>query len=131
MLSVVLLLACAPKVAPVSEVPGASGAPDAEQRAHVHTEHGVERADPYYWMRDREDPAVIAYLEAENAYTDQQTAHTAGWRESLAAEMLARIQETDVTVPYRDGSGCTTTAPKRGWRIRSTVADAARAARNR
>jgi len=103
MLLLIVWFACAPKVAPETERAAGPRAPDAEQRAHVHTEHGVERSDPYYWMRDREDPAVIDYLEAENTYTEQRTAHTAAWRESLASEMLGRIQESDLSVPYKDG----------------------------
>ena len=47
--------------------------PLAEQQPHIHTEHGVERPDPYYWLRDRKNPKVIAYLEAENAYVAKQT----------------------------------------------------------
>jgi hypothetical protein len=105
MLTLALLFACAPKVSPESEAPVASApvAPDAEQREHIHTEHDVERSDPYYWMRDREDPAVVAYVEAENSYTEAMTAHTADWRDSLAKEMLGRIQETDTDVPIKHG----------------------------
>ena len=77
--------------------------PLAEQKPHTHTEHGVERPDPYYWLRDREDPKVIAYLEAENAYVAKQTDHIDGFRKTLYDEMVARIQETDLSVPVKDG----------------------------
>ena len=81
-----------------------SVAPDAPQRPHTHQEHGVVRDDPYHWMRDKEDPELLAYLHAENQWTSQQTAHLAGLRKTLFDEMLGRIQEDDDTVPtYRDG----------------------------
>ena len=47
--------------------------PLATQQPHTHTEHGVERPDPYYWLRDRDNPEVISYLEAENAFAAEQT----------------------------------------------------------
>ncbi len=79
-------------------------APDAEQRPHVHTEHGVQRPDPYHWMRDREDGAVIEYLEAENAYMRTATAHLEGLRKTLFDEILGRIQEDDQQPPvFKDG----------------------------
>jgi oligopeptidase B len=59
--------------------------------------------DDYPWLRDREDPDVLAYLEAENAYADAFMEPTAGLQEVLYKEMVGRIQETDVTVPYRKG----------------------------
>jgi len=79
-------------------------APTAEFREHVHTEHGVERPDPYYWMRNREDEAVIRYVEAENAYTEAHTQHLADFRKTLYDEMLGRIQETDLSAPVRRGN---------------------------
>ena len=78
-------------------------APIAELRDHVHTEHGVQRPDPYYWMRDREDAAVLAYVEAENAHTVSHSKHLASFRKTLYDEMLGRIQEKDLTVPVRQG----------------------------
>jgi oligopeptidase B len=65
--------------------------------------HGETRTDDYAWLRDREDPEVRAYLAAENEYTSGVLAGLAGFREGLYREMLARIQETDMSVPYRDG----------------------------
>ena len=78
-------------------------APRPDRRPHVHREHGVERHDPYHWLRDRDDPAVQAHLAAENAWTDARTAHLAGLRDALYAEMLGRIQEDDTSVPVEDG----------------------------
>jgi oligopeptidase B len=77
--------------------------PKAEKIPYVHRLHGDERVDPYYWMRDRQNPAVLAYLEAENAYTEAMMRHTEPLQAQLYEEMLSRIQETDLSVPYRDG----------------------------
>ncbi|MEE8192902.1 MAG: S9 family peptidase [Gemmatimonadales bacterium] len=63
--------------------------------------HGHVRVDDYFWLREREDPEVIAYLEAENAYTDALTAHTKVFQDALFEEMKARIDETDESVPYK------------------------------
>ena len=77
--------------------------PKAEKIPYVHSLHGDERVDPYFWMRDRQNPAVVAYLEAENAYTEATMQHTQPLQTTLYKEMLSRIQETDLSVPYRDG----------------------------
>ncbi len=73
------------------------------RRPHVVTAHGDDREDPWYWLREREDPEVLAYLEAENAYTEQETAPLGGLRTTLFEEMKARIKETDMSVPARRG----------------------------
>ena len=65
--------------------------------------HGDGREDPWFWLRERDDPEVLAYLEAENGYTDQETARLGGLRAELFEEMKARIKETDMTVPVRRG----------------------------
>jgi oligopeptidase B len=65
--------------------------------------HGDVRIDNYYWLRERENPEVIAYLEAENAYTEAAMAHTQALQEKLFQEIKGRVQETDLSVPYRDG----------------------------
>src|SRR5207248_6912367 len=62
-----------------------------------------ERIDDYFWLRDKADPEVAAYLEAENAYAEAMAEHLAPLREALYAEMLGRIKEDDETVPYREG----------------------------
>ncbi len=73
--------------------------------AKIHTVtatlHGEVRTDNYAWLRDRENPAVIAYLEAENAYTAAVMRHTEPLQEELFKEMLARIKEDDTDVPVR------------------------------
>lgn len=75
----------------------------AERRPVTLEAHGDVRTDDWFWLRDKEDPAVIAHLEAENAYTDSTMASTVGLQEALFAEMVARIQETDLSVPVRKG----------------------------
>jgi oligopeptidase B len=67
----------------------------------THTIHGETRIDEYHWLRHREDPEVIAYLEAENRYTRDVMRHTEGLQELLYQEMRARIKETDLSVPER------------------------------
>ncbi|MHC5022895.1 MAG: S9 family peptidase [Planctomycetota bacterium] len=78
--------------------------PVAETRPVRHELHGDVRIDEYGWLRDKEDPAVIAYLEAENAYAKAAMGHTESLQARLYDEMLGRIKQTDLTVPHRDGS---------------------------
>jgi oligopeptidase B len=80
-------------------------APPVARRRHAQTLlHGVALTDDYAWLRDKQDPQVTAYLEAENAYAEAVTAPLAGLRESLYQEMLSHVKQTDVSVPFRDGS---------------------------
>jgi len=69
----------------------------------IVAKHGHKRVDNYYWLKQREDTAVINYLNAENRYLDTMTAATRPLREKLYAEMKGRIQEKDESVPYKDG----------------------------
>ena len=57
----------------------------------------------YAWLRDKRDPEVVQYLEEENAYTDSMTAGAQPLRESIYAEMLSRIKQTDLAVPLPEG----------------------------
>ncbi len=77
--------------------------PRAPRRPHVISAHGHDREDPWFWLRERDDPEVLAYLEAENAYTDEEMAPLDGLRDGLFEEMRARIKETDMSVPSRRG----------------------------
>jgi oligopeptidase B len=91
---------------PATAGPAEPGArrPPLARRAPVETWlHGERRVDEYAWLRGREDPAVRAYLDAENAYADAVLAPTRPLQAKLYDEMLARIQETDESVPYRKG----------------------------
>jgi oligopeptidase B len=67
------------------------------------TLHGITLHDDFSWMREKSSPEVLAYLEAENAYTDALMASTAELQTALYNEMLSHIQETDESVPYRLG----------------------------
>jgi oligopeptidase B len=75
--------------------------PVARVERRVHTLHGETRIDDYFWLRDRSDPEVIAYLEAENRYTGAVMRHTEALQEQLYQEMRGRIKETDLSVPER------------------------------
>ena len=77
--------------------------PLAKKLPATATIHGEERVDEYGWLRDKSNPEVIRYLEAENAYADAMTAGLADFRAKLYEEMLGRIKQTDVNVPYRKG----------------------------
>jgi oligopeptidase B len=68
---------------------------------HRLEKHGHTRIDNYYWLRNREDPAVLEYLKAENEYTAARMAHTAELQEALVREFEARIPQSDVSAPYR------------------------------
>lgn len=80
----------------------ASTPPVAAQKPHNITVHDDPRQDPYYWLRNREDPEVIAYLEAENAYTKACLAHMESFQKQLFEEIKGRIKEDDESVPYLD-----------------------------
>ncbi len=77
--------------------------PRAAARPVELVRHQDVRIDPYLWLRDRDDPEVIAYLEAENAYTQSVLAPTDALRATLFDEIRARVQETDVSPPARKG----------------------------
>ena len=66
--------------------------------------HGHRRSDPYRWLHDKDSARVLDHLRAENAYTETIMARTAALQDRLYREMLARIQETDMDVPYKDGA---------------------------
>ncbi len=65
------------------------------------TMHGDSRLDEYYWLNDRDNPEVIAYLNQENEYYQSLTAHTKPFQEKLFKEMKGRIKEDDSSVPYK------------------------------
>ena len=74
--------------------------PVAKQITHELTIHGNTRVDPFFWMKQKENPDVIAYLEAENEYLRASLVHTEQFQELLFEEMKGKIQETDESVPY-------------------------------
>lgn len=77
--------------------------PSAEKRPVTFEEHGTTRVDDYYWLRERENPEVIAYLEDENGHADKSLAPFSGLQSVLFEEMKGRIKQEDSTVPYRRG----------------------------
>ncbi len=78
--------------------------PVAKKVPKIDTLHGDIRQDDYYWLREKDDPEVLAYLRAENGYTDGVMKPQESFQESLYQEMLARIKEDDSSVPYRRGA---------------------------
>ena len=95
--------------------PAPAGAPTPAEKPYTDTYHGIDRTDPYAWLRDdnwqavMKDPAALdaeirAHLEAENAYTDTVLAPTTALQETLFAEMHGRIQEDESSVPVNDGT---------------------------
>lgn len=77
--------------------------PTAATKPHTTEVHGQALTDDYYWLREKTNPEVIAYLEAENAYTEAMTAHTTELEETLYGEMVGRIVEDDSEVPVFHG----------------------------
>jgi oligopeptidase B len=78
-------------------------APVAPRKDHAQAWHGRTFVDPYYWLREKGSPDVVAYLEAENAYTEATTADLQPFSQALYEEMLGRIKQTDLSVPVREG----------------------------
>ena len=77
--------------------------PPAKQVPHERTYHGDTVTDEYAWLADKDDPDTIAYLEAENAYTEAATAGLSSLQEQVFAEIKSRTQESDLSVPVRKG----------------------------
>ena len=75
--------------------------PSAPRRPITTVRFGESFTDEFAWLRDKENPETIAYLEAENAYASAMLAPTDGLQEELYREMLGRIKETDLSVPVR------------------------------
>ncbi len=82
--------------------PGGVQPPAAEKMPKEFIAHGDKRVDDYYWLNQREDPKVLDYLKAENAYLDTMMGGTKELREQLFNEMKGRIKEKDESVPYKD-----------------------------
>lgn len=85
-----IMISCSPRT-PV--------APTAEKVPHELELHGDLRIDDYYWLRERTNPEVLEYLEAENAYTSSMMAETEAFQEELFEELKNRIEPNDSTVP--------------------------------
>ncbi len=103
-LPIAAFLAVIPLSAPAAD--DAPSAPVAPRKDHVQTWHGEPVNDPWYWLREKENPEVRKYLEAENAYTKALTAPIEGFAAALYDEMLARVKQTDLSVPQRRAAFC-------------------------
>ena len=90
--------------------------PVAPRRPTVLRAHGDERVDDWFWLRDRDDPQVREYLEAENAYTREAMARTEPLQQQLFEEIKSRVQETDASAPW----GRATASSRRARSIRYT-----------
>ncbi len=103
--SVMALTSLAPTApatpAPLSLDPHAAKPPVTERRPKIVGLHGDRIEDPYFWLREKGDPAVLAHLKAENAYTAAVTAPLKGLEKRLYDEIIGRIQQTDTSAPYR------------------------------
>ena len=87
-----------------AQTPAPPKPPAAPVQDHREVRHGETVVDPYYWLREKSNPAVIHYLEAENAYTETLTKELKPFQDALYTEMLARIKQTDLSVPVRRGN---------------------------
>ena len=77
--------------------------PAAPRRDHLRSVHGMSTNDPWFWLRHRDDPAVLEYLRAENDWTDRSTEQLSDLREHLFNEIRSRVQEEDQSVPVPKG----------------------------
>ncbi len=78
--------------------------PVATIKPHTFTEHGHTRTDNYFWLKERENPEVIHYLNAENAYCEEVLKGSKSREEALFEELKSRIKKDDASVPYKDGA---------------------------
>ena len=78
--------------------------PVAPKIEHREVRHGATVIDDYYWLREKSNPELIKYLEAENAYTAAMTQDLKPFEDALYKEMLGRIKQTDLSVPVRHGN---------------------------
>ena len=91
----------------IAQSNGGAGAPQppmAEKKTKITNIHGVTLEDDYFWLREKTNPAVLAHLQAEDAYAQAMMKHTAPLQEKLYNEMLGHIKQTDTNVPYRWGN---------------------------
>src|SRR5262249_30301894 len=100
-LPALLALALLAPFSPADDKPAPT--PVAKKVPHVTKLHGDTRVDDYFGVREKKTPAVIDHLNAENAYMRALTGHLKDLEERLYKEVLGRMQQTDLTVPYREG----------------------------
>jgi oligopeptidase B len=95
----IIAIACSPSKRPAPDL----APPVAKIEPTELEKHGDVRVDNYYWLRERENPEVIDYLEAENAYLDTVFGHAKPLQEELFDEIVGRIKQDDASVPYKKG----------------------------
>jgi oligopeptidase B len=91
----------------IAQSNGGAGAPQppmTEKKPKTTNIHGTTLVDDYFWLREKTNPAVMAHLQAEDAYTESVMKPTAALQEKLYNEMLSHIKQTDISVPYRSGN---------------------------
>jgi len=104
LLSLASLVLTSVLVLPAADTTSSLPSPPVAKKVPKITEiNGHKLVDNYYWLRDKKNPEVKAYLEAENAYTDAVMKPTEPLQKKLYDEMLSRMKETDVEVPYKEG----------------------------
>jgi oligopeptidase B len=104
MLSNPRILVAGPLLAFLPLLPSQAPVPPVAKRVdHEATWHGRKFVDPWFWLREKQSPEVRGYLEAENAYTTAMTQSQELFRDTLYKEMVARVKQTDLSVPVRDG----------------------------
>lgn len=96
----IILIACSPQEKKVA-LPDVQPPLAKIEPFEIVSKHGDKRVDNYYWLKNREDSAVINFLTAENDYLDTMMAHTKDFQEALFNEMRGRIKEDDSSVPYK------------------------------
>jgi oligopeptidase B len=84
--------------------PKAATPPAAKRIPHEYTLHGVKITDDYFWLKDKKNADVIAFLNAENVYREAVMKPSEALQKKLYDEFISRMKETDLTVPYREGS---------------------------
>ena len=104
LLSLALLIPNAAVMAQTNGGTASSKQPMAEKKPKTTEIHGVTLVDDYFWLREKTNPAVMAYLETENNYAESLMKPTAALQETIYKEMLSHIKQTDDTVPYRWGN---------------------------
>ena len=100
----IFILTTVPLLIAAAEKPAAAPAPTppiAKIVPKTMTIHGDTRVDNYFWLREKSNPEVIQYLEAENKYTEAMLKPTEAFQQALYKEMIGRIKQTDLSVPAR------------------------------
>src|SRR5437899_6353802 len=99
-----MMSSATPSFAQSLSAPGGMKPPVAEKIPHVTDLHGDRRVDNYFWMREKSNPKVKAYLDAENAYTDAVMKLTEPLQAQLTKKLLATLKRMNSSLPIRTGT---------------------------